>query len=234
LLATSLLSPTPVPQAVKPLAEVLANYDFFQQKPLVGTYQKKKEIERQFDDNTSELAKVIGRADVISPIAVDHLVRGLFGSAGGLVLYATNPFLWHVTSPNTPRPSVSMQDALATIPNASGFVTKEYETGLKKDFFALKEEVDRAANTLTDLKQRNPEDIKDYIKDEKVRARLGLSPIVNTINTQLSTIRKSISTITNSNLPADEKAARIKQLRATEENMLKGVNLKKLREMAQI
>ena len=234
LLATSLLSPTPVPQAVKPLAEVLTNYDFFQQKPLVGTYQKKKEIERQFDDNTSELAKVFGQSGLISPIAVDHLVRGLFGSAGGLVLYATNPFLWNITSPNTPRPSVSMQDALATIPNASGFITKEYETGLKKDFFALKEEVDRAANTLTDLKQRNPEDIKDYIKDEKVRARLGLSPIVNTINTQLSTIRKSISTITNSNLPADEKAARIKQLRATEENMLKGVNLKKLREMAQI
>ena len=234
LLATSLLSPTPVPQAVKPLAEVLTNYDFFQQKPLVGTYQKKKEIERQFDDNTSELAKVFGQSGLISPIAVDHLVRGLFGSAGGLVLYATNPFLWHVTSPNTPRPSVSMQDALATIPNASGFITKEYETGLKKDFFALKEEVDRAANTLTDLKQRNPEDIKDYIKDEKVRARLGLSPIVNTINTQLSTIRKSISTITNSTLPADVKAARIKQLRATEEKMLKNVDLKKLREMAKI
>jgi hypothetical protein len=234
LLATSILSPTPVPQAVKPLAEVLTNYDFFQQKPLVGTYQKKKEIERQFDDNTSELAKVFGQSGLISPIAVDHLVRGLFGSAGGLVLYATNPFLWNITSPNTPRPSVSMQDALATIPNASGFITKEYETGLKKDFFALKEEVDRAANTLTDLKQRNPEDIKDYIKDEKVRARLGLSPIVNTINTQLSTIRKSISTITNSNLPADEKAARIKQLRATEEKMLKNVDLKKLREMAKI
>jgi hypothetical protein len=234
LLATSILSPTPVPQAVKPLAEVLTNYDFFQQKPLVGTYQKKKEIERQFDDNTSELAKVFGQSGVISPIAVDHLIRGMFGSAGGLVLYATNPFLWHVTSPNTPRPSISMRDALATIPNASGFVTKEYETGLKKDFFALKEEVDRAANTLTDLKQRNPEDIKDYIKDEKVRARLGLSPMVNQINSQLSTIRKSISTITNSTLPADVKEARIKQLRATEEKMLKGVNLKKLREMAQI
>jgi hypothetical protein len=234
LLATSILSPTPVPQAVKPLAEVLTNYDFFQQKPLVGTYQKKKEIERQFDDNTSELAKVFGQSGLISPIAVDHLIRGMFGSAGGLVLYATNPFLWHVTSPNTPRPSISMRDALATIPNASGFVTKEYETGLKKDFFALKEEVDRAANTLTDLKQRNPEDIKDYIKDEKVRARLGLAPMVNQINSQLSTIRKSISTITNSTLPADVKEARIKQLRATEEKMLKGVNLKKLREMAQI
>ena len=234
LLATSILSPTPVPQAVKPLAEVILNYDFFQQKPLVGTYQKKKEIERQFEDSTSELAKVFGRAGVMSPIAIDHLVRGMFGSAGGLVLYATNPFLWHVTSPNTPRPSISLRDAVATIPNASGFVTKEYETGLKKDFFALKEEVDRAANTLTDLKQRNPEDIKDYIKDEKVRARLGLAPIVNTINTQLSTIRKGISTITNSALPSDVKEARIKQLRATEERVLKGINLKKLREMAQI
>jgi hypothetical protein len=234
LLASSVLSPTPVPQAIKPLVEIGINYDFFQQKPLIGTYQKKKELERQFEDSTSELAKVLGRSGLVSPIAVDHFVRGMFGSAGGLVLYATNPFLWHVTSPNTPRPSISLQDALATIPNASGFVTKEYETGLKKDFFALKEEVDRAANTLTDLKQRNPEDIKDYIKDEKVRARLGLAPMVNTINTQLSTIRKSISTITNSTLPADVKEARIKQLRATEEKMLKGVDLKKLREMAKI
>jgi len=234
LFASSVLSPTPVPQAIKPLVEVGINYDFFQQKPLIGTYQKKKELERQFDDSTSELAKVLGRSNLVSPIAVDHVIRGMFGSAGGLVLYATNPFLWHVTSPNTPRPSVSMQDALATIPNASGFITKEYETGLKKDFFALKEEVDRAANTLTDLKQRNPENIKDYIKDEKVRARLGLAPMVNQINTQLSTIRKSISTITNSNLPADVKEARIKQLRATEENMLKNINLKKLRDMAQI
>jgi flavin-binding protein dodecin len=234
LLASSVLSPTPVPQAIKPLVEIGINYDFFQQKPLIGTYQKKKELERQFEDSTSELAKVLGRSNLVSPIAVDHFVRGMFGSAGGLVLYATNPFLWHVTSPNTPRPSISMQDALATIPNASGFITKEYETGLKKDFFALKEEVDRAANTLTDLKQRNPEDIKDYIKDEKVRARLGLAPMVNTINTQLSTIRKGISTITNSNLPSDVKESRIKQLRDSEEKMLKGINLKKLREMAQI
>jgi len=234
LLASSIFSPTPVPQAVKPLVEVGINYDFFQQKPLIGTYQQKKEIERQFDDSTSELAKVLGRAGVMSPIAIDHIVRGMFGSAGGLVLYATNPFLWNVTSPNTPRPSISIKDALATIPNASGFITKEYESGMKKDFFALKEEVDRAANTLTDLKQRNPEDIKDYIKDEKVRARLGLAPTVNTINTQLSTIRKAISTITNSTMPADVKEARIRELRATEENMLKNVNLKKLREMAQI
>jgi len=234
LLASSVLSPTPVPQAIKPLVEIGINYDFFQQKPLIGTYQKKKELERQFEDSTSELAKVLGRSNLVSPIAVDHFIRGMFGSAGGLVLYATNPFLWNITSPNTPRPSISMQDALATIPNASGFITKEYESGLKKDFFALKEEVDRAANTLTDLKQRNPEDIKDYIKDEKVRARLGLAPMVNTINTQLSTIRKSISMITNSNLPSDVKESRIKQLRDSEEKMLKGINLKKLRETAQI
>jgi hypothetical protein len=234
LLASSVLSPTPVPQAIKPLVEIGINYDFFQQKPLIGTYQQKKELERQFEDSTSELAKVLGRSNLVSPIAVDHFIRGMFGSAGGLVLYATNPFLWNITSPNTPRPSISMQDALATIPNASGFITKEYESGLKKDFFALKEEVDRAANTLTDLKQRNPEDIKDYIKDEKVRARLGLSQTVNTINTQLSTIRKSISMITNSNLPSDVKESRIKQLRDSEEKMLKGINLKKLRDMAQI
>jgi hypothetical protein len=235
VLASSIFSPTPVPQAIKPIAEAIMNYNFFQQKPLIGIFQQQKELSRQFEDSTSELSKLIGKSEMISPIVADHLIRGMLGSFGGLVLYATNPMLAAMSG--TTRPSVSMQDALATIPNASGFISKEYEVGLRKDFYALKEVTDRAAMTMSDLKNRSPQEISDYLQDDKVRQRLALSPVVNRIANQLTQIRKQIGLLTNvesEQLDSGDKEEKIKQLRETEYQLLKNVNLRKLREMAQV
>jgi hypothetical protein len=235
ILGSSIFSPTPVPQAVKPLAEALMNYDFFQQKPLIGIFQNQKELSRQFEDSTSEFSKVLGKTEMISPIVADHLIRGMFGSFGGLFLYMTNPML--AAMAGTTRPSVSFQDALATIPNASAFVSKEYEVGLRKDFYALKEVTDRAAMTMSDLKNRSPQEISDYLEDPKVQQRIALAPAVNRIASQLTKIRKQINLITNietEKMTSSEKEDQIKQLREAEYQLLKNVNLRKLREMAQV
>jgi hypothetical protein len=235
LLANSIFSPTPVPQAIKPLAEAIMNYDFFQQKPLVGTFQQKKELGRQFEDSTSEFAKVLGSTNMVSPIVADHFIRGMFGSFGGLFLYATNPILADMAG--TPRPSMSLQDALATIPNASAFVSKEYEVALRKDFYALKEVTDRVGATISDLKTRSPQELADYLSDEDVRARYALTPAVNQIAQQLTNIRKAVTSISQApeeRMNEDEKQRQIKQLREAERRLLEGVNLKALRERANL
>jgi hypothetical protein len=235
LLANSILSPTPVPQAVKPLAEAILNYDFFQQQPLVGIYQAKKDKSRQFEDSTSEFAKVLGQTELISPIVADHLIRGMFGSFGGLFLMTTNPLI--AAMAGTTRPDMSLQDAANAIPNASAFVSKEYEVGLRKDFYALKDITDRAANTLSDLKNRSPQEIEEYLSDEKVRQRLALSPVVNRIANQLTTIRKQVNMITNIEDPkftSERKEEEIRKLREMEYQLLKNIDLRKLREMAQM
>lgn len=231
-LGSALLGPTAVPQAIKPLVEVGINYDFFQGRPLIGTYQQKLEKERQFTDSTSELAKILGQTGLVSPIAADHLMRGMFGSAGGLIIYATNPILH--SDPNSPRPSLSERDAIAALPGMSGFMAKSYESALKKDFYTLKEEVDRAANTMNDLKTRSPNEIEGFIKDEENLSRLGLQKSVNAIGENLSKIRKAIAYTTNANMPADQKQQQITMLRQAEEEMLKAVDVKKLREMGKI
>lgn len=247
LLANSFLSPTTVPQAVKPLIEVGINYDFFQEKPLVGVFQKKKDLDRQFEDSTSEFSKALAKVPVTynfakgeweglsSPIGLDHMIRGMFGSFGGLFLYATNPILSSVSG--TPRPSLTIQDALSTIPNASGFISKEYEVALRKDFYALKEATDRVGATISDLKTRSPQDLADYLSDETVRARYALTPAVNKIAQQLTDIRNastSISQASEERMDEDEKQLKIKQLREAELRLLKGVNLKALRERANL
>jgi hypothetical protein len=232
-LANAIFSPTPVPQAIKPLVEVGINYDFFQGRPLIGTFQKGLETERQFNNSTSELGKLFGSTGLISPIAVDHLMRGMFGSVGGLVIYMTNPILHN--DPSVERPSLSPRDAMAALPGTSGFITKEYENALKSDFYVLRDEVAKVANTINDMKNRSPQDIDKYLEKPGVEERMGLQKTVNKITDQLTKIRNNISVISNSaDMTAAEKRDAIRDLRQVERDLLESVDVKELREMAKI
>ena len=235
VLKASLFSPTVVPQAFKPLVEIGINYDFYSGRPLVGHFEKMKETERQFTDTTSELAKLMGSTGIMSPIAIDHILRGMFGSVGGLTIYMTNPLLH--SDPNIERPTMSWKDAAAALPGTSGFVSREYESGLKNDFYVLRDEVAKVANTMSDLKQKNPEQIEKYLSSEEIMNRYGMAKGVGKITDQLGKIRKNISQITNAPkdvMTGDEKKAMIKELRAAETDMLKAINTKELRAMAKL
>jgi hypothetical protein len=230
--ANAVLSPQPIPQAVKPAIEVAINYDFFQGRPLIGQFEKQKEAERQFNDNTSEFSKLLGEFGV-SPIAADHMIRGMFGSAGGLFLYTTN-FMIN-SDPDVPRPELSFRDALSALPGTSGFVTKASENALKTDFYALRDEVEKVKNTYNDIKTRSPQELEQFLSDEKNIARLGLAKGTEKIGMQLSKIRRAINQITNAPedlYSASEKKDAIKELREVEKEMLKSVDIPALRKMA--
>ncbi len=234
-LLSAVASPTPFPTAIKPAIEVAINYDFFQGKPLIGNFEKQKDVERQFRDSTSELAKLFGQTGLISPIAADHMIRGMFGSFGGLVLFGTNQFLY--SDPDVPRPELSAKEMLAALPGTSGLLKRPQESALKNDFYVLRDEVEKAANTFSDIKNRSPEGIQAFLEDEKNMARLGLAKGVDKINRELSKIRKVMTQITNmpeSQMSADEKSENIRQLRELEREILRSVNVKELREMAKI
>jgi hypothetical protein len=233
-IANAVLSPQPIPQAVKPALEVAINYDFFQGRPLIGQFEKKKEAERQFNDNTSEFSKMLGQFGV-SPIAADHMIRGMFGSAGGLFLYTTNFMINN--DPDVPRPELSFRDALSSLPGTSGFVTKASENALKTDFYALRDEVEKTKSTYNDIKLRSPQELEKFLSDEKNIARLGLAKGTEKIGEQLSKIRRAVSQITNAPedlYSASEKKDAIKELREVEKEMLKSVNLPELRKQAQM
>lgn len=234
-LLSAVASPTPFPTAIKPAIEVAINYDFFQGKPLIGNFEKQKDVERQFRDSTSELAKLLGETGVISPIAADHMIRGMFGSFGGLFLFGTNQFLH--SDPDVPRPEMSANEMLAALPGTSGLLKRPQESALKNDFYVLRDEVEKAANTFNDIKTRSPEGIQAFLEDEKNAIRLGMAKGVDKINRHLSDIRRRMTIITNmpeSQMPADEKAQNIRELRELEREILRSVNVKELREMAKI
>jgi hypothetical protein len=234
-LGNALLSPTPVPQAVKPLLEVKVNYDFFQGKPLIGKWQEQLDTERQFNESTSELAKLLGKTGIVSPINADHLIRGMFGSVGGLFLLTTNQILH--SDPNVPKPEMTFREIVTSLPGTSGFVTKEFESGYKKDFYTLRDEVDRAAATFSDIKRRSPAEAKEFLSHPENKARIAMHTSIDRIAKDLASIRTSISQISNmpeSRMSAAEKEEKIHKLRETEVRILKNINLKKLREKAML
>ena len=234
-LISAVASPTPFPTAIKPAIEVAINYDFFQGKPLIGTFEKDKALERQFRDSTSEFAKLLGSTGLVSPIAADHMIRGMFGSFGGMFLYGTNQFLH--SDPDVPRPELNATEMLAALPGTSGLLKRPQESALKNDFYTLRDEVEKAVNTFNDIKLRSPQGMQDFLEDEKQMARYMLGKPVDKINREIAKIRRQMTIITNmpeNQMSAEDKAENIRQLREFEREYLKSVDVKALREMAKI
>lgn len=232
-LAITAVAAPHLPQALKPLAEVAINYDFFRQRPLVGAGLAKAENEYQLTDTSSELAKVLGRAGVLSPIEIDHLIRGYLGSLGGLILYSTNDIIGLATG--NPRPGMPLWDAIATFPGASTLLPKQNDSAARQDFYELKEAVDRVAQTITLLNGRNPDELEAYLEDPKVEARNWLSKEVNQIYRAIAEIRKDISLVRSKRtLTSAQKEQAIKELQAEELEILQEIDIKQLRKEAQL
>lgn len=232
LLASSLIGPY-APQAAKPLVEVAINYDFFRQRPLAGAGLSKTEKEYQFTDASSELSKVLGKAGILSPIEIDHLIRGYLGSLGGLVMYSTNEMIGLATG--NPRPDMPLWDAIATFPGASTLLPKQNDSAARQDFYELKEAVDRVAQTITLLNGRNPDELEAYLDDPKVEARDWLSKEVNQIYRAIAEIRKDMSVIRNDRtMSSAEKQEAIKELQAEELEILQSIDIKQMRRDAML
>ncbi len=106
---------------------------------------------------------------------------------------------------------------------------------MKSDFYVLRDEVAKVANTINDMKNRSPQDIDKYLEKPGVEERMGLQKTVNKITDQLTKIRNNISVITNSaDMTAAEKRDAIRDLRQAERDLLEAVDVKELREMAKI
>jgi hypothetical protein len=92
----ALSNPFSLPQAVKPLTEVYLNKSFFG-----GDIESQRELktllpEQRYRDGTTEVAKLIGSVTGdagLTPIKLDHLVRGYTGPLGVSILSMINPIL---------------------------------------------------------------------------------------------------------------------------------------------
>jgi hypothetical protein len=202
----------PIPTAVRPLLENMTNYDIYSGRPVVGISQQGKAPMYQFTDTTSELAKTVGETLNLSPIQIDHILRGYFGYMGQTVSQFINLL-------DSDRPSLRMQD----LPLVGGVIQAEYGTGPKNELYELINKSAEAKTTLKAIQQEgNREKAMQWAKDH--RGSIGLAPAVNAMHTQVTNIRKNKAKIMDSKLSPTEKRARLDTLEKAELRALTGVH----------
>jgi len=227
-LANAILSPTVVPQFIKPAVEVGINHNFFTGRDLVGKGIAGRDKEAQYTASTSELGKLLGKLGILAPVEIDHLIKGYAGSVGGVMLLATNALMG---DSGVPKPEKGDRDVLRQIPGMGTFFASEYGNAMKNDFYELREEVARTVKTLNAYKKESPEKAREYMQEKL--PLLKLQNQVNAIGNQLAKLRdyeNQIRALPEGRMNAEQKTAEIQRLKAAEERMLQ--NVYKLRSMA--
>lgn len=138
----------PIPQAAKPLIEAWTNYSFFTGRELEGIYQKQQDPSMRVTSKTSELAQAISNfsrdvvgVDAVSPIQIDNMLNGYFGSTAALVTMMTDSLL---------NPS-RIDRPLHKYALLSNYLYDPIGTRSLTEFYDEREKVGKANNTLRQL-----------------------------------------------------------------------------------
>lgn len=93
-------TPLSLPTAINPLVETAVNHSFFTDQPIESQREQGVVSAERYRQGTTELAKLLGSSGKLSPVQVEHIVRGYLGSAGILLMSMANPVLRPFTSPD--------------------------------------------------------------------------------------------------------------------------------------
>jgi len=210
------------PQLVKPLIEVATNYSFFTGNPIVGIYMAGKETYLQVNSSTSELAKLLGYVGV-SPLKVDHLVRGYLGTVGGVMLDVTDA----VADPTR------MNKPINKLPLIKTFMYDDTGRGYKSEFYNFRESVDKVVESVNAFKREGrTEELKEYLTEDNLKL-YAMKGVVNKLEGTLGKLRQYRNIIANDpDLSGAEKREQTDNILQQEKEILKAYNVPQLKQMA--
>lgn len=149
--------PGAIPQAVKPALENATNYSFFTGKPLESAAMQRLDPAHRAYDTTSDVAKGIGETAGVSPIKVDNLLKGYFGSLGQF-LVQTFDTVFGESQPDRPWNKM---------PIVRSAVTDPLQSAHKDRFYQLRDTVEKVHATAMNMaKAGKTQDALAYLNGE--------------------------------------------------------------------
>lgn len=218
----------PIPQIIKPGIEVFTNFDFFGWRNIESLGEQSREPEDRYRQNTTEFSKFLGRNLDISPLQLDHLVRGYLGSLSVLVLSTMDSTIGTMGFlPAKPHGLLgdpySPQGIAASISGIRRFVKDEDEKVSRSvnDFYEMKREVDQAWGSLRDAAMIGEVDrINEIINEQGVA--LGLRRSMNRMQQQLTEVNASIKMVRrHPTMSSEEKTEILRNLRKARNTLTK-------------
>jgi hypothetical protein len=212
-----------VPQLVRPALGVMMNYDAFQDREIINATMRRLDPDRQYTKTTSEMAKALGAMTGMSPLNIDFLLRGYLGSVATLSALATNDVI-NAARGGPPRPDQSIGNIISSLPNMGAMMSKEENTAVLTDFYEVARDVNRAVDTLNNMKYASPEARKAYMEEHK--KELALKSQVQAINKQLTVLRRREQMVRESpetRMSAEQKQAELKRINEMRSRMTQNV-----------
>jgi hypothetical protein len=206
----------PVPQAIKPLLEARVNYNFFTTRPLISQGMEDVAPEYQYTPGTSEVAKWLGKQIGVSPIKIDHVVRGYTGTLGGYAVSLTDAAL------ETVGASTKASKTFVQLPLVKRFALDPDARGKVSDFYEIKNSVDQFVRTSNLLeKTMQPEEFKKFVSKNK--GLYAVKDYVRDIEKSMKEMREMRTTVQNLNISPDSKRDLLVNIGKRENNLVANI-----------
>ena len=248
-IVNGVFGPAAYPQLIKPLYEVYGSgKSSFTGLDIVPKYFEKLDSHAQYTARTSEFAKSVGVASEwvtdktfipaswkVSPLRVDHIIRGYTGSLAGVFNLITNEMynssLGRAVTGLPVRPdtlsSMSLVEIIAELPSMRAWIARA-EGSAVNDYYEIMKLVDRTVETLRTKMEVDPQGADEYYKLNEEILKYGRSAegLGGWVEQRLSEIRNEIKITHNKQdkaWPQSRKSARVKELKALRRQVLRSV-----------
>ena len=202
----------PIPQTVKPLVEAATNFNFFTMRPIVGQGMGDVAPEFQVGPGTSKAAEILGKQLGMSPMKIDHILKGYTGTMGTYMVDATDLVMEQFgdsTKANKRFEQLPIIKRFALDPEARGTVTAYYE---------LKDAVDTFTRTSNLLeKTSKPEEFVKYVRENA--GMLGVKDYVLDLEKEMKELREMRRTIASSSMDGEQKKNLLTTIGRAENNL---------------
>ena len=188
----------PVPQAVKPIVEVVSNFDFFTMRPILGQGMQDIASKYQVGPSTSKAFEAFGNLTGMSPIMAEHLYKGYTGTMGMYLVDVVDSILnANSNSPNATKrfEQLPVVKRFALDPDARGNITQYYE---------LKHSVDTTVRTMNMLeKTAKPAQFAEFVQANK--GYVATKDYVRDMEKQMKEFREMRLAVRTSGMSGDKK-----------------------------
>jgi hypothetical protein len=207
------------PQAITPIMEAFMNYDLYTGRPVTPVFIEGN-LDPQFQElaSTTEVAKNMSSVLGISPIKLDHLMKGYGGTLGVYLLGAVDYVLRDSSLQGDNRAVLASTD-VSQYPIIRRFFGSEFGGGAKEDFYEMWDYVKRVEQTAKDLyEDGRTEELENYLVNK--RQFLGMRKQLQPTATLLADLRKQRRAILKADLSAAEKQEYMKLINEQEQYYL--------------
>jgi hypothetical protein len=204
-----------VPQAVRPGIEGVLGKSFYTGRDILSRHEQEMMPAEQYRDNTSEIAKIIGKGADVSPIMLEHLVQGYTGTLGLAFLQAVSlPF-----SKTGPEAAVKR---LSDMPVIGGSFQPNDAGGIINDMYNHMQDAKKVEATYKEMvgqgRQAEANELLQKHSNEMMQSQMA-----DWFTSQMTSITQAERAIKASDMTPTEKRKELDEMRQIKIQLAKSV-----------